>query len=236
MTNPLPAVAALSSLALGCLSLAGCAATVAGTATPSRPGPLTTDQSLPAVLLSAGDVETAMGSDAMVVTAEVDRPWDDSAHLAGQSAGCPAVAGAAQRASYDGSGWTSLRAQVLREPPAAPDWSHFATQAVVLFPTAAAAADFYTRSIGGWTDCDERELSYAQQPAPEQVWSVGPAVSERDMLTVSRTQRSPQQWSCQRALTVRANVAVDVEACALDGPTDAAAVIARGIGDRLPAA
>ena len=60
--------------------------------------------------------------------------------------------------------------------------------------------------------------------------------AERDMISVSRAQRSPQQWSCQRALTVRGNVAVDIEACSLDGPTDAAAAIAGAIGERLPAA
>jgi hypothetical protein len=55
-------------------------------------------------------------------------------------------------------------------------------------------------------------------------------------LTVSREQNSPQHWFCQRALTVHGTVGVDVEACNLDGPTSAAAEIARRIGDRLPAA
>jgi hypothetical protein len=54
-----------------------------------------------------------------------------------------------------------------------------------------------------------------------------------DVLTVSREQRSPQRWSCQRALTVNGTVAVDVEACALQGPTSAAAAIARAIAERI---
>lgn len=234
----LPVTCRLSVIAaLVCVSISGCAATTAGTATPARPVPLTTEAALPGLLLSAADVGSAMGGETMAVTRDVDTPWDHSAHFqAGADPGCLAVAGAAQQDVYDGSGWTSLRGQVLREPPTAPVWSHFATQAVVLFGSAQAAADFYGRSRQAWAGCADRELSYAQQPAPDQVWSVGPAVADGEMLTVSRVQRSPQQWSCQRALTVRGNVAVDVEACSLDGPTGAAAAIAGAIGDRLPAA
>lgn len=235
MTTRLPALAALLALSAG-----ACAATTSGTATPARPGPLTTEQALPTVLLPAAEVGSELGGGDVVVTREVSTPWDDHAHLAhfppGTDPGCLAVTGAAQRGAYDGTGWTSLRGQVLREPPTAPVWSHFATQAVVLFGTAQAAADFFSRSSEDWARCSERELTYAQQLAPEQVWSVGPAVSDRGVLTVSRAQRSPQQWSCQRALTVRGNAAVDIEACSLDGPTDAAAAIARAVGDRLPAA
>lgn len=230
MTNRLAATAALCCVAVG-----GCAVTTPGTATPAGPVPLTTEAALPTVLLSAADVGSTMGGGELVVTREVSAPWDDGGHLSVRSdPGCLAVAGAAQRDVYAGTGWTGMRGQVLREPPPALRWSHFATQAVVLFPTVEAASDFYARSAGSWAGCSDRELTYAAQPAPEQVWSVGPSVTDRDVLTVSRSQRSPQQWSCSRALTVRGNVAVDVEACRLDGPTDAAAAIARAIGDRLP--
>lgn len=220
------------------VTVSGCASTTSGTATPATPAAsLTTEAGLPTALLSAGEVAADLGSPDIVVTNEVSTPWDHSAQFpAGTDPGCLAIAGAAQRAAYEGSGWTVLRGQVLREPPAAQAWSHFATQAVVLFTTATAASDFFERSRQAWAACSDRELSYPEQPAPEQVWSVGPTAASRDMLTVSRSQRSPQQWSCQRALTVRGNAAVDVEACSLDGPTDAAAAMAGTIGDRLPAA
>ena len=66
---------------------------------------------------------------------------------------------------------------------------------------------------------------------PEQVWSVGQTSTDHDVLAVSRVQQSPERWACQRALTVHSNVAVDVEACSLDGPTSAAAAIAGQIAD-----
>ena len=129
-----------------------------------------------------------------------------------------------------------MRGQVLREPPAAPAWTHFVVQAVVLFDTAEAASQFQFRSRQDWEGCSDRELRYAQQLAPDQIWSVGPVSADGDALTISRSQRSPQQWFCQRALGVRGNAAVDVEACSAEGPTSAAAAIVRAISERFPAA
>ena len=106
----------------------------------------------------------------------------------------------------------------------------------MLFRDDGAAAGFLGAQRQSWGGCSDRELRYAQQPAPDQLWAVGPTSADRDLLTVSREQRGPQHWFCQRALTVHANVGVDVEACSLDGPTSAAAAIAGRIGDRLPTA
>ncbi len=153
---------------------------------------------------------------------------------ASPTSNCLAIAGAAQQSVYADSGSTAVHGQVLRDPPTAPAWSHFAVQAVVLFPTAQAAAEFFTTSRQRWAGCSNRELSYPQPLGPEQVWSVGQTSTDHDVLAVSRVQESPERWACQRALTVHSNVAVDVEACSLDGPTSAAAAIAGQIA-RAPA-
>jgi hypothetical protein len=210
----------------------GCAATVAGTAAPAAPAPTITADALPGVLLPAAQVGAAMSGVDMVVTRQVTAPWDDSALIAG-GVGCLAVAGAAQRNVYDGARWTAVHGQVLREPPTAPAWENFATQAVVLFDSAQAAADFFARSRLTWTTCSDREMSYTAPLSPEQTWSIGPVILRNEVLAVSRVQRGPQRWSCQRALTVQGRVVVDVEACALRGVTAAAAVIADAIAERI---
>ena len=232
MTHRLPALTAALCLAVG-----GCASTTSGTALPSSPIPPTNAQTLPSLLLSAPEVADALGGGELVVSGEVNAPWNDAAHFQGPGeAGCLAVAGAAQKGVYGGAGWTALHGQVLREPPTALQWSHFVTQAVVLFRDAAAASGFLSAQRQSWNGCSDRELRYAQAMAPDQVWTVGPTQADRDLLTVSRVQRSPQHWFCQRALTVHANVGIDVEACGLGGPTSAAAAIAGRIGERLPSA
>ncbi|WP_082135726.1 sensor domain-containing protein [Mycobacterium sp. EPa45] len=229
MTPRLPVIAALL-----CLSVSSCSAVTTGTALRADPVPLTSPDGLPALLLSAPDVGAALASDDVVVTTDVSKAWNDSAHFA--DANCLAIAGAAQQGVYAGSGSTAIHGQVLREAPTAPQWSHFAVQAVVSFPTAQAAADFFTASQHGWAACSNRELNYAQPIGPPQVWSVGQTTTDHGVLAVSRVQRSPQRWACQRALTVHSNVAVDVEACSLDGPTAAASAIAGQIAGRLPSA
>jgi len=237
MTPGLPAVAAALCLSTAALAAtAGCATTTSGTAAPAAAPPMTTAETLPALLLSAADVGSALSGSDVVVTSDVTKPWNDSAHFTAESgtAGCLAVAGAAQQGVYADSGWTALHGQVLREPPTAQAWSHYAVQAVVLFPSPQAAADFYARSKDSWAGCSNRELAYAQQLAPDQLWSIGPITADSGVLAVSRVQRGPQQWSCQRAMTVHGTVAVDVEACSLDGPTVAAASIAQTIAGRLP--
>ena len=235
----LPVTTRLSVIAV-CLAISGCAATTTGTALPAAPIPPTTAESLPALLLSAPEVAAALTGDDLAITSDVSRMWNDSHMTAAggrvDAAGCLAIVGAAQQGVYADSGWTGMHGQVLREPPTAPEWSHYAVQAVVLFPTAAVAMDFFANSQRSWTECSDRELTYPPAPAPEQLWSVGPSRTNLGVLTVSRTQRGPQQWFCQRALTVRASVAVDVEACSLDAPTSAAATIAATIGERLPTA
>ena len=234
--NRLPAIAVLACLSGGWLS--GCAGTTPGTPVAQVPtAPPATVDALPSLLLSAADVSATVGGAEMVVTREVSAPWNDTMHFQGPGeSGCLAISGAAQKATYADSGWTALRGQVLREPPSAAQWSHFATQAVVLFPTPAAAQEFFARSTTGWQSCADRELNYAQPPLPDQLWTVGPVSVDRGRLTGSRTERRPELGSSHRALTVRSNVAVDVEACSLEGSTPAAAAIAEAIGARLPAA
>ncbi|PND55544.1 hypothetical protein CRM90_21760 [Mycobacterium sp. ENV421] len=229
MTPRLPAIAALL-----CLSVSGCSAVTAGIAQPADRAPLTSPDALPALLLSAPDVGAALASDDVVVTTDVSKAWNDSAHFA--DVNCLAIAGAAQQGVYSSSGSTAVHGQVLREAPTAPAWEHYAVQAVVSFPSAQAASDFFAASQRGWAECSNRELNYAQPIGPPQVWSVGQTSTDRDVLAVSRVQQSPQRWACQRALTVHSNVAVDVEACSLDGPTAAASAIAGQIAGRLPSA
>lgn len=220
--------------ALLCAPLSACTATVAGTASPGPPVPPATTETLPSFLLSASDVGAVMSSDDIAVVRDVDAFWNDAARL--DNVDCLAIAGTAQQAVYADSDATATHSQVLREPPTSPAWSHYAVQAVVLFPTSQAAAAFFETSRSSWAGCSDRELRYPQPIGEAQRWSVGSISTDHDVLAVSRTEQAPDRWSCQRALTVRSNVAIDVEACSLEGPMAGATAIARQITNRLPAA
>lgn len=220
--------------ALLCAPLSACTATVAGTAHPGPPMPLSTAETLPSLLLSAPDVGAVMSSSDIAVVRDVDKFWNDAVRLGNTD--CVAVAGTAQQAVYADSGATAVHSQVLREPPTSPTWSHYAVQAVAVFPTSQAASTFYETSRRNWAGCADRQLNYPQPIGPAQLWSVGPISTDHDVLAVSRIEQAPDRWSCQRALTVHSNVAIDIEACSVEGAPTAATAIARQIASRLPAA
>lgn len=51
-------------------------------------------------------------------------------------------------------------------------------------------------------------------PTPDVVWTVGAVTDDNGTLSTSQVQEGGDGWTCQRALTVRNNVAVDIVACA----------------------
>ena len=114
---------------------------------------------------------------------------------------CLAVGAAVGR--LHAGGLVPCTARCCREPPTATAWSHYAVQAVVLFPTARAATDFFeARSRTG------RAARTANSPTPaigpEQVWSVGQISStDHDVPRCPREGAEPKRWSPAGPLTVQ---------------------------------
>jgi len=130
---------------------------------------------------------------------------------------------------YDGSGWTAMRSQHLREP--VDNYPHQVWQAVVSFPSANDAARFFSASAQRWPACSNRQYHYINDPGnPDTVWTVGPVANISD--TLSTTRMGGEWWTCQRALTVSNNVAIDVAACP-NNSADAAVVIAHQIAAKM---
>lgn len=68
---------------------------------------------------------------------------------------------------------------------------------------------------------------------PATVWSVGDVTDDNGMLTSSQVQKGGDDWSCQRALTVRNNLAIDVVTCAHTQTGPAAIDIANKIATKV---
>ena len=177
--------------AAAAVAVSGCSATTSGTARPAATPPLATPDSLSAMLLPAGDVGAALGSGQVAVTRRGERAMGRQRPFRRRRRRVPAHRrrGPAGGVTPEPAGPICVARCCASRRAAA--WSHFAAQAVVLFPTAAAAADFFARPTTSWAGCANRELSYAQQLAPDQVWSVGPASADAGVLTVERTQAGP---------------------------------------------
>jgi serine/threonine kinase PknH len=196
-----------------------------GGGTSSAPRPVA-GEALDGLLLSLTEINSAMGATGMTVNGTSTDMSDDSANVPDKD--CRFVY-SAEASVYDGSSWTAVRSQHLREP--ADDFDHEVWQAVVSFPSANDAARFFAASAQRWPACSNRQFHYIEPGQPDKVWTVGPIANTDG--TLSTTATVGEGWSCRRALTVSNNVAIDVAACS-DTPVGAAVNIANQIDAKVP--
>lgn len=215
--------AAVAVLAIGAIagyilrrpsSSAQSATTITATApitiTPTTVPPVA-ESALDGLLLSADQINTAMGAAGMV-------PDPDTTTIVDTSAGdpdkaCVVMDSGAEATVYANSGWTATRQRVVHGN----NDGLGSNQALVLFSSAHDASVFFTVSAQRWRNCT---LS---------VW--GPVSNTDGVLSAPVVTSSPPR--CERALTVANNVAIDIATCGVPGSAD---VIARQIAAKIPTA
>ena len=176
-------------------------------------------------LLSPDQVNMAMGATGMTVTKTHTSMSDDSATMAPKE--CLAIDGSAQAQIYVGSGYTAELDQTLQDGD---NFAHYVEQAVVYFPSAKLAGDFFTASARQWPAC--RQYTHTQTNSQ---WNVGPISNTNGVLSTTATQLNPKPggWGCGRALAIRNNVIIDVNTCSAN-PADSAVNIATQIAAKVP--
>jgi PknH-like extracellular domain len=190
--------------------------------------------------LSPDQINTAMGATGITVNGTYSVIGVDDGSVADKA--CLPLAAPLQAGAYAGSGWSAVRGQVLRE--AGDSWAHRVVQGVVLFSSARDAGAFFTASAQRWPACANRQFPQKTGAGkPDQVWTVGPVSNTNGTLSATQTLNggdSSLTWnweSCQRALTVANNVAIDVSACSQilsDSQSDAGVNIAHQIAAKVP--
>jgi hypothetical protein len=220
------AVAGLCLLGVGC----GGAGNQAGkTSTPTTTTTIiarpVVEREIDTLLLSPEQIDVAMGAKDMKITNKRDGMSDDSATMKPRE--CLAIDGSAQAQVYDGSGFTAVRDQTLNDGD---NFTHFAEQAVVLFPIAKQANAFFTASADQWQAC--RNYSHTQSGTK---WTVGPISNSNGTLSTVATQEDARAggWACGRALEIRNNIIVDVNTCSAN-PGNTAVDIANQIAAKVP--
>ncbi|WP_082958940.1 sensor domain-containing protein [Mycobacterium sp. E3198] len=206
-------------------------ATSTATTTPTGPRPVT-EAALDGLLLSPDQINTVMGTTGMTVRAD----WDqmsivrDNDIVADKN--CQPLAGAASQTAYAGRALGSARSQQLVDKEA---WEFLVTQAVVLFPSAHDASDFFTASAQQWPTCSKFTQSLSHYT---EVDTVGPVSNVNGVLSANIMLGDGGVDSCQRALTVVNNVVVDIDACIASNnvrlPAGSAVTIARQIAGKIP--
>jgi serine/threonine kinase PknH len=184
------------------------------------------------LLLSPVQVNTAMGATGMTVGGTTAAMTDSSANVADKA--CLPMQGPAEATVYGGSGWSAVRGQALKEP--GDPWIHGADQYVVLFSSAHDAGAFFTASAERWPACANRQYSVTLPGQPDHAVLVGPVSNINGTLSAPQTFTANNGiGTCQRALTVANNVAVDVVTCFnnLPAQSDSAVNIAHQIAAKI---
>jgi PknH-like extracellular domain len=199
--------------------------TTTTTTTTTTPVPPVGEGALDGLLLSPDEINNLMAATEMMVTKTHTSMSDDSATMEPKE--CLAVDGSAQAQVYAGSGYSAERDQTLQNGD---NFTHYANQAVVLFPSAKQASDFFAASARQWPAC--HQFTHTQSGSQ---WTAAPVSNANGTLSTIATQLNGKApgWACGRALAVRNNVIVDVNTCSAD-PADTAVKIADQIAVKIP--
>lgn len=213
------AVAGVGIIVAGCGGGNQASTSSTTTVTSLIPRPVV-ERELDAMLLSPAQINPLMGATDMAVVRKHDGMSDDSATM--QPRECLAIDGSAQARVYGDSGFTAVRDQALNDGNS---FTHYAEQAVVLFPTAKQAKVFFVASGLRWPAC--HQYTHTQSGTK---WTVGEISDTNGALSTIATQQDARTggWACGRALAVKNNVIVDVNTCS-PNPANSALDIANQI-------
>ena len=218
-------VAGVGMLVAGCGGgkQAGMSATTTVTSLIPRP---VVERELESMLLTPAQINPLMGATELAVTRKHDAMSDDSATM--KPIECLAIDGSAQAPVYANTGFIAVRDQALNDGN---NFTHYAEQAVVLFPTAKQARTFFIASGMRWPACHQ----YTHTQSRTQ-WIVAPISDDNGALSTISTQQEAKTggWACGRALAVKNNVIVDVNTCSAN-PANSAVDIANQIVAKVAA-
>ena len=174
------------------------------TSAPPAPANVNTD-ALPGLLLSADDVAQRMNKPGMTAMPMEFAP------IAGTVTppNCTGAWGPAYQATYDGSGFTGLAVQGVFANP-----THKLVESVATFPDAKAAKAFYDRQAADWDACKSSHIRFEYEGASTE-GDLGVPTTTAGVLTLmfNPTTSATTGQQCERNMSVRANVIVDVRAC-----------------------
>jgi hypothetical protein len=224
--SALVAVAAAAMLVGGCDSNGGGTGTTSSSTAPSS----STKQALPPgtledLLLSETDVDGVLGVTGSRTDKVSDSLQEDPTAGLGPSGfrfpdECLYITGPGLAPVYSNSGNTGVHGERVSVPSPASDGSTpDANQYVVMFPSAQQASAFFTTSAQRWPACANRQGTVPDNAkSPGFGWKVGPVSNANGVLSASVSISLTKDGktidkSCQRALTVRNNIAIDVDGC-----------------------
>jgi PknH-like extracellular domain len=180
------------------------------TTTAARPGPPVAASALSGFLLPAEQIKEMIEAPTMqVVESSADTFSDGSAYISEKDCAGPYQPG--DNAAYANTGSTGSQFQYLQNPG-----GHEAVQqAVIAYSTADAAQKVLADQHQKWSACAGRTFTLTLPNESPHRWSFSPLTTPDGALVLTTSREGKSYFGCQRALTARNNVIIDVGSCKL---------------------
>ncbi|MGB9226073.1 sensor domain-containing protein [Mycobacterium sp.] len=204
--NPWPIVAAVAIVVV--LVVAGIGIWLVISPDPVKPKKPIPDDRLSAMLLTASDINAAMGASNIKARNPITT-MDNTSPTVSQP-NCLGALYTSQDSVYAGSGYTGVNALVLSEP--GDDNDHWVSQAAVAFPSTDKAKAFLQSSQSKWKSCAGKTVT-SKGSSSTSTWTFADVDGAPPRITILVTQEGANGWECERAMSVENNVIVDVNAC-----------------------
>ena len=163
------------------------------------------------MLLTVPEVNTIMGTDSMKPHQPVSQMGDHRNLL--PNLNCLGVWQVNEAPIYESSHWKSVRQQLLRTPDT-DVWDSLVVQSIVSYRTVDAARGFFTDSTDRWSKCTNHNVNIRLNEKPLPAWKSGDLTKTDTRLSMPYTRGSGDQTrSCQRDLSIVANLILDIQAC-----------------------
>ncbi|WAJ42980.1 sensor domain-containing protein [Mycobacterium sp. Aquia_216] len=199
------------------------------------PVPIT---ALDGMLASPADVAAALSAPPLV---SLTKPADSHAFFGDEIAdnNCVGVILAVVQSFYDGTGWVSMRRQELADAPDSAAIKYSVVEAVVAYQDAGAAAKFYQRAADRFHQCANRTLNVREVNVPNSsaAFEMVGQVSEKDgIVSTSLLWEGGDGRNCQRGVSVRNNVVIDVSDCGYNVPDAVVPALIKPIAAKIDTA
>ncbi|ORB66490.1 sensor domain-containing protein [Mycobacterium scrofulaceum] len=184
---------------------------------------------LPGVLLDVTTLNSMLGVSNLTPRADVSR--NDTLAFSGGDNDHPECGGVhhpALQRELDNSGYLGVRIQAVSDPRMT---ENIVDDGAIYYSTAKAANDFVDKQAQAWEKCNGITL-HPDPALHDGIWMVGTVANRGGMVSVINTQEGAEGWQCQRALTARNNVVIDVNSCGFNR-NDQAIAIATRMADRV---
>jgi hypothetical protein len=212
--------------------LVGCGGGAASGA--SQAPKLVPDSALTASLLTADELNSIMGTSGMTPHTPVSQMGDHRNLL--PNLNCLGVWQVNEAPIYESSHWKSVRQQLVRAPDI-DQWNFLVVQSIVSYRTADGAREFFTESTERWSKCSNHTLNIQLNGQAIPKWVSSELTKTDTRLALPYTRGTGDQTrSCQRVLSLVANLILDIQTCKpqQQSAITAAADVADKIEAKLP--